>query len=760
MYVAAHPDDENTRLLSYLANEKNFRTAYLSLTRGDGGQNLIGDEQGIRLGIIRTHELFAARRIDGAEQFFSRAYDFGYSKSPEETLNIWGHEEILEDVVKIIRSFKPDIIITRFPTTGEGGHGHHTASAILAGEAFDVAADGNRFKEAGAAWKTKALYWNAFNFGSTNTTRPDQIQTDIGQYNNLLGKSYGEMASQSRSQHKSQGFGVPMQRGRNIEYFKPVKGDTVANLFDLQTRLPSGFAEEVDKIIKGYDPLKPYESLPALVSLRKQFGSRVDAHKKKDLDDLIFNASGIYIDAMADKHLNALGGKLNLKYDVVNRNGLPLTNIEFNLLYSSKKLSAATPNITASVYDSIAIDKPEMISNEPWLPIVAKGRFAGTGYDADNIESVPLQASVRFDLYGETFERKMPVVFKVVDPVEGERLKPVILTYPLTILPGDDILLIGREKTDHKTSLRLVANTDIDEQVTVNTTGALQEKIFEGLFKLKAGEGLSLPFSINAARLKSNSIGFEVLLKRSKASVSDAAVAIKYDHIPEAYYHYPAQIKIIQADVKTGGKSAAYIAGAGDKIVPALQLLGYHVTTLNEQDITAGILKAFDVVVAGVRAYNVHSWLRAKHDILMDYVHNGGTYLVQYNTNNQLGNLNFSIGPYPFVISRMRITDENAKPGFLMPSHDLLNYPNKITEKDFEGWEQERSVYQADKVDKAYDMPLSFADAGEAISSGSLLSANYGKGRFIYTGLVFFRQLPAAVPGAYRLFANLLAKRK
>lgn len=209
LYIAAHPDDENTRLITWLANERLYRTGYLSLTRGDGGQNLIGNEQGIELGLIRTQELLAARRIDGGEQYFSRAYDFGFSKNPEETFTKWPKDSILADVVWMIRRFQPDVIITRFPTTGEGGHGHHTASAILANEAFTAAADPKRFPEQlriVKPWQAKRIMWNAFNFGGPVSDAPGQILTDVGGFNALLGKSYGEIAAESRSQHKSQGF--------------------------------------------------------------------------------------------------------------------------------------------------------------------------------------------------------------------------------------------------------------------------------------------------------------------------------------------------------------------------------------------------------------------------------------------------------------------------------------------------------------------------------------------------------------------------
>ncbi|MCY7291599.1 MAG: PIG-L family deacetylase, partial [Ferruginibacter sp.] len=281
LYVAAHPDDENTRLLGYMANERKFRTGYLSLTRGDGGQNLIGDEQGIDLGLIRTQELLSARRIDGAEQFLTRAFDFGYSKNPEEAMRIWEHDKILADVVWVIRKFKPDVIITRFPTTGEGGHGHHTASAILAGEAFDAAADPNKFKEQlkfVKIWQAKRLLWNTFNFGGNNTTREDQFKIDCGVYNPVLGKSYGEIAAESRSRHKSQGFGVTGQRGKNFEYFTTIKGEKPVN--DLmegvdsaayRTTTATEYFAAVKELIKKYDYSNPKKSVSDLEALSRNY---------------------------------------------------------------------------------------------------------------------------------------------------------------------------------------------------------------------------------------------------------------------------------------------------------------------------------------------------------------------------------------------------------------------------------------------------------------------------------------------------------
>src|SRR5215510_11431605 len=290
LYLAAHPDDENTRLIAYLSKDKLYRTGYLSLTRGDGGQNLIGDEQGIELGLIRTQELLAARRVDGGEQFFTRAFDSGYSKSPEETFTKWDKEKILSDVVWVIRKFQPDVIITRFPTTGEGGHGHHTASAILANEAFTAAADPNRFPEQlkwVKPWKAKRIMWNSFNFGGTNLTSNDQFKFDVGGYNPLLGKSYGEIAAISRSNHKSQGFGASASRGEAFDYFKTTGGPTPVNDLmddvDLTWKKVEGgeaISKQIDKLATSFDLLHPENSVKGLVELHQAINKLPEGYWK------------------------------------------------------------------------------------------------------------------------------------------------------------------------------------------------------------------------------------------------------------------------------------------------------------------------------------------------------------------------------------------------------------------------------------------------------------------------------------------------
>lgn len=779
LYVAAHPDDENTRLLAYLANGKLFRTGYLSLTRGDGGQNLIGDEQGVDLGLIRTQELLSARRIDGAEQFFSRAFDFGYSKSPEEAMRIWGHDKILSDVVWVIRKFRPDIIITRFPTTGEGGHGHHTASAILAGEAFDAAADPTKFpeqlKQGVTVWQAKRLLWNTFSFGSTNTTRADQFTVDCGEYNPILGKSYGEIAAASRSQHKSQGFGATAQRGSVTEYFKTIKGTAPAD--DLMDNVDVSWgrandiilAGDISKIIKKFDVQHPEKSVPALVSLYKKVEQVKDEYWKKQkldaLKELIQNCCGLFLDATTNTQFAVQGDSLKINFVVNNRLGANIKNADvfidndyviFDRLETNKN---SVKDYTMFISPTAAITQPYWLQNP-----MDKGSFNVT--DQQHIgkgQSDPFSVVFSMQIEGTEFKFTKPVRYKHTDPVKAE------LYQPLTILPkielnydADVYLGINNQPVQVGTQVKSNLSTASDITVTKLTSQKISDSNNPYIFKSSAKKSADHETSTFSFTGVNDDYVEEIKLQAQNNGYAyhQYRKTISYDHIPSIVYFHDATAKLSKIDLRTEGNLAGYIPGAGDKIPEALQVMGYKVVTLKQADINATNLKQYDVIVTGVRAYNTNDWMNDVYDELMKYVNEGGVLFVQYNTSNQIGPVKAKISPYPFNISRNRITDEDAKVNFLLPDHPALNYPNKITEKDFEGWIQERSIYHADKIDTAFKKILSMKDPGEKENDGSLIIANYGKGRFIYTGLVFFRELPAAVPGAYRLFANLIANNR
>ncbi len=787
LYVAAHPDDENTRLLAYLANEKQYRTGYLSLTRGDGGQNLIGDEQGIDLGLIRTQELLAARRVDGAEQFFSRAYDFGYSKSPEETMRMWGHDEILSDVVWIIRKFRPDVIICRFPTTGEGGHGHHTASAMLAEEAYDAAADPNRFPEqlskGVTTWQAKRLLWNTFNFGSSNTQREDQFKVDVGAFNPLLGKSYGEMAAQSRSQHKSQGFGVPSQRGTVIEYFKTLKGTApVTDLMDgvdvswnrLTGTQGAALAEvnsTISNIISSYDVQHPEATAAKLLLLQKQLiklqssGQYWAAQKSMDVNNLLVHCLGIYFEATTSSQLHVKGDSIKVNIVLNSRSSNLLQKAAAAVMGANVTFDSIKQNVTYIKTAAAFINETDRETQPYWLENgLEGGRFNVTKQDQIGLpQSAGYIASLRFVIEDVPVVVYQPVNYKFTDPVKGELFQPIQVVNPAFISTTPSLVMVN---TNDKKAVRTVhADLQFNKALKDSSNldyylGDKKITVFQGVLNPVRGDKKRFDIKLpDASAVKATSIVSPVLRNKLLRESQEMTLRkISYDHIPDIYYNYRDVVKIVPVDLKTAGSAVGYIVGAGDKVPEALQQMGYTVTLLKEDDITPESLKRFDAVVTGVRAYNTNEWMNNVYETLMNYVKEGGVLLVQYNTSNQIGPVKAKIAPYPFNISRSRITDETAKVDFIYPDNDLLRYPNSITTDDFNGWVQERSIYHADKIDSNYKAILSMADPGEKADKGALITADYGKGRFMYTGLAFFRELPAGVPGAYRLFANLIAK--
>jgi LmbE family N-acetylglucosaminyl deacetylase len=779
LYIAAHPDDENTRLLAYLANERKFRTGYLSLTRGDGGQNLIGDEQGIDLGLIRTQELLSARRIDGGEQFFSRAFDFGFSKNPEEAMKIWGHDKILADVVWTIRKFKPDVIITRFPTTGEGGHGHHTASAILAGEAFDAAADATKFPEQlkyVTTWQAKRLLWNTFNFGGNNTQREDQFKIDCGVYNPILGKSYGEIAAESRSRHKSQGFGVPAQRGKNIEYFSTIKGEKPVN--DLMDGVDSSASKTpeakeyfslVNDVIKSYDFSAPKNSINKLQTLERaaQQFSFVHASKKTLMQNIIVSCAGVFMEAIAINQLNVIGDSIKLKFSLINRTNVNIDNASVKYFAQNFVLDSLKTNESKEIMASIKIDKEAAVTQPYFLETPMNiGTYNAGLENIGKPQNDLLSANFSMRINGNDYSFNIPIMYKYTDPVKGELYEPIQIVSPAFINVSPNLLIFSSDKKNEKKTVQytIQSNLGLNEKVKFYSTINKESKlIFDSTLSITKTAKGNIATTLNGNDFANNttiSVGGELAAPSMFEHQYTSLKKISYDHIPDIFYNYQDRIKVLKIDLKTIGTTAGYIVGAGDKVPQALEQMGYKVTMLTEKDITTANLKQFDVIITGVRAYNIHAWLSNVHPILMQYIKDGGVLLTQYNTNNQLGPVKANMSPYPFTISRNRITDENASVNFLLPNHPALNYPNKILEKDFDGWIQERSIYNAEKIDSSYKKILNMKDPGEAAQDGSLIVADYGKGKYVYTGLVFFRELPAGVGGAYRLFANLIAKRK
>ncbi|MCC8425073.1 PIG-L family deacetylase [Mucilaginibacter sp. UR6-11] len=780
LYMAAHPDDENTRLLAYLAQEKHYRTGYLSLTRGDGGQNLIGNEQSEILGLIRTQELLAARRVDGAEQFFSRANDFGFSKGPEETLRIWDHEKVLGDAVWVIRKFRPDVIICRFPTTGEGGHGHHTSSAIIAGEAFKAAADPTRFPEQlkyVQTWQVKRLLWNTFNFGTTNTTAPNQFKIDVGVYNPIIGKGYGEVAADSRSNHKTQGFGSAKQRGSLFEYFKTILGEAPVNdLMDgvntTWSRVKGGdvIATDLAGIKKNFDAEHPDNSVPALVALLTKIEQINDTYwrsqKTREIKDLIAACAGLWFESYAMQPYYAVGDSISLVSNLYTANKLKISEYTIstapgyaNSIVDTKGYALApnefwrdtinkgTAKIAAKITQPYWLSKPHDLGTYT----LANDTLAGSPENPD----YP-RVRFGFDWEGRKifFERKL--VYKYVDQAKGEIYAPLVVAPPVTANIANKDYIFSSQKPQ-TVQIKLQSFTKASGSISLKPIAGWKispEKIdFTG--KAKGAEWVE-SFTVVPTDSKPGNSVLQAVVNIGGKEWSMGIQRIAYDHIPAITLFPPAEAKLINIDLKTAGKKIGYIAGAGDVVPEALTQIGYDVHQLTENDITNTDLSVYDAIVTGVRAYNVNPRLVVEQPKLMDYVKNGGNMVVQYNVFSPLV-LN-QVGPYPFRIGNSRVTDENAKVTVIDPQNPVLNYPNKITDADFEGWIQERGLYFVNGIDSHYKTILNMNDPGEAPNPGSLIVGDYGKGRFIYTSLDFFRELPAGVPGAYRLFVNLLSK--
>lgn len=781
LYIAAHPDDENTRLITYLSKDKLYRTGYLSLTRGDGGQNLIGDEQGIELGMIRTQELLSARRVDGGEQFFTRAYDFGYSKNPEETFTKWDKDKILADVVWVIRSFQPDVIINRFPVSGEGGHGHHTASGILANEAFAAAADPARFPEQlkyVSVWQAKRVLWNTFNFGGNNTTREDQFKVDVGGYNPLLGKSYGEIAAESRSQHKSQGFGVPATRGESLEYFRATKGDQPAiDLLDgvdpTWTRIPGGekVTAAIDELVRNFDLLHPENSVEGLVKLDKLMSSLPDGYwktqKKKELMDLLVQCSGLFMDITTTEQFAVQTDSIRFNFAFNNRLGgkIVLESVTIDQFDSSfKRPLEKNRNFNFSKTMAVPADKP--ITQPYWLANKMKeGYFEVTNQlliGQANVHA-SYNAFIQLSVYGESYRMMRPVKYKFTDPVKGELYQPLVVVPPVLVEP-DNTVKITRDKNNFEGTLSLTGKkkgfrtffdgVGKEEPDPVKVQYSPDQLVFE-----EKNKTITVNYSIEANR--DNTYHFAVDANNGRKDLYQVGMKeVKYDHVPHIHYFTMATVRNEKLDLRTYGKKIGYITGAGDKVPEALEQMGFEVVLLGNKELSKNNLNQFDAIITGVRAYNTHDWMNKHYEKLMKYVQEGGNLIVQYNTSSNIGPVKAKIGPQNFTITRTRVTDENATVTLLKPEHPVFNFPNKINDNDFKGWIQERSIYHGSDTSGKFEKLISMADPGEKADEGSLLVMKHGKGWFTYTGIVFFRELPAGVPGAFRLMANLIALNK
>lgn len=779
LYFAAHPDDENTRLIAWLANEKKYRTGYISLTRGDGGQNLIGTEQAEELGLIRTQELLQARRVDGGEQFFARVNDFGFSKTYDETFRIWGREQVLADAVWVIRNFKPDVIITRFPPDERGGHGHHQASAILAIEAFKAAADPSRFPEQlqyAEVWQAKRLLWNAASFARNLPAADNQFSINIGEYNPLLGQSYGEVAAESRSNHKSQGFGSARQRGDIKETFEVLAGDLPQEtLFDgIETSWNRIAGTEniqriVDQLQESFDLLHPEKSVNDLLKLLEEVEQLADhywkAQKSKEIKDLLLACAGIWFEAYASDPKYAIGEDVPVTGSFIVRR--PEVNVSVKAFRPANAADVDSENQQLTVNQLLQLPisfVSDRITQPYWLAqphglgsfTVTNQLNIGHPENQDNPSTL-----VVLDINGKEVNFERPIVYKFTDPVRGEVYQPLVITPAITANLSQKAMVFNGNQPR---TLDVVFTNHENLSAEKQTTATLQlpdgwrvDTPTVTLGFQSRDEEISKRFTIYPASETSLTDSLKIVLQHDdKASFAHAIRQISYDHIPQITWFPPTAVKLNKVATAHSSQRIGYLMGAGDLVPQALRDIGLQVDLLQEQDVISGDLSQYDAIVTGVRLYNVNKRIRYMQPALLRYVAQGGTLVVQYNVNSPL--IQDGLGPYPFKLSRDRVTEEDALVSFVKPASRVLRYPNTITAGDFDGWVQERGLYFVSEADKRYEKPLSMHDEQESPLDGALLVTTYGKGNFIYTSLSFFRQLPAGVPGAYRLFVNLLAK--
>ena len=780
LYLAAHPDDENTNLIALWANGSLYDTAYLSVTRGDGGQNLIGPELRERLGVIRTQELLAARRLDHGHQFFTRAVDFGFSKTSDETLRIWDRDKILADIVWVIRRFRPDVIVTRFSPEDHMTHGHHTASAILAQEAFAAAGDPKRFPEQLAfvkVWRPTRLVWNTSPFFFSNRNQPFDptglASLQAGGYNPLLGKAFTEIAAASLSMHKSQGVGSPPRRGARKEYFKFLQGAPMTSgLFDgvdtTWARIPNSqtIADKVQEVISTFAPADPATSVPKLLELRQALAQSADdwtVAKRSEIDAIIAACLGLHIESSTNNAAVSPGQPLAIKLEAINRSKVPVQLLSVRTPISGETLQLDSPLPSDELVTkemSPTLPKDATYSQPYWL---RKPATIGT-FNVDQQALIglpenppPFPVEVAFQVGGQELHYTVDTKYRTVDPIAGEVRQTLVIAPPVFANLSNPVFVFDDEKSKsvqvHITSLTSAVHGQLKLRAP---TGWRIEPASVPIDLKTADTETSATFTISPPASPTEATLCAIVTVDGR-DYSFAREVIAYPHIGVNTLMPPAEAKIVRADIRKKGNLIGNIPGAGDEIPQSLEQIGYNVKTLTVDEIKAQKLARYDAVVLGVRAYNTQEQIANWQPELLAYVKAGGVVVAQYNTTSELKTK--EIGPFPLEISRDRVTDETAEVRILAPDHPLMNTPNKITPEDFKGWVQERGLYFPNKWDPSWTPILSCNDPGEKPLDGGLLVAKFGKGYFIYTGYSWFRQLPAGVPGAYRLFANMVSLR-
>lgn len=774
LYVAAHPDDENTRLIAWLENSQHIETAYLSLTRGQGGQNLIGDEKGDGLGVIRTYELLEARKLDGGQQFFTRAVDFGYSKSATESFAKWGKEEVLADVVYVIRKFRPHVIITRFPPSRYAGHGHHEASAILAAEAFEMAGNKEAFPEQldrVQPWSPEAMYFNSSSWWRKELEEKTEeelkaekmLRVNIGEFDPLTGMGINEIASLARSKHRCQAFGTNRDRGERFEYLELLKGEWSDDLFDplqgIWSRSPEHKAA-VQQVIDGYDFTDPSANLKALqtnvgpkLAQRSMWAETQDiAWVNQVVNRLKLDMMSVRVEAYAGQDPVVINASYPVDLEVFNGGAASVTvRFDHPSIDTSVTVEAGKRfNWTATFSAPGAVSTPYWLREaHEELYVLQDKAHLGLAELGDEHISFTVKAA------GEVVNGITTLHRRWKDRSVGEIEQPMVFVPQLTLTPSVKSLVVpvGKEvsfmlEMEAHQALKTVQpgfvsvpGWDIEIVDYKNQPQASGQRSMAQV-KVKPGKDAK-PAELQLA----------ATIPGSKAD--QMVTHINYDHIPNKVIHESATVRLVPLDLNAPGGKILYVPGSGDEVDEALELIGYEVDRRPLTGITLDELKQYKAVVTGIRAYNRNENLKVYQPLLMEYVEQGGNMVVMYNTTYDLSIEN--IGPYPLTLSRERVTEEGAEAKLLEKKNAVFNTPNKITATDFEGWVQERGLYFAGAWDEKYTPLIAWRDTGEEKdANGGLLVADHGSGHYFYTGISFFRELPAGVPGAYRLFVNMI----
>lgn len=762
LYVAAHPDDENTRLLAWLARGRHIRTSYLSLTRGDGGQNIIGGEQGAALGLIRTHELLAARSLDGAEQYFARPIDFGFSKNPDETFRQWDKATLVSDVKRIINALRPDVVICRFPKDSMAGHGQHSASAIVTEEAVAAClADPT-------SWKPTRLLFNAFRFGNRSTISDDMFRLQVGEYDPLLGMGYGELAGISRSLHKSQGAGTPQTPGVQPEHFKTLIGTAPQrSLFDgidtTWSRIGrADIGREVDAAIAAFDMLQPHRSVDALLRIRRMIVGIADVYwrtqKLREVDAILLSCIGLTADATVPVATALAGDTMTSTLRITTRAQRAVT-----LALAAWPDGTSRSNVPC-VHDSLlslqvrtTIPAQVPVSEPYWLVNDAKKAFFTLTNEAllgQAVTPPTLVVRLLLAMDGDTIETSVPLSVKRLDPLRGDVIEALRIVPDVSIEP---LLRVVQAKNGRATlSARIRAYAAVRNATLVVLDGTTELATVSNI-AVRATTDTLVSVNVPVRSTATLRLGLRLANAAGRTSTHTRQVmTMAYDHLPTLQFTQPAEVRVVATPIAITAKRIAYVAGAGEYTPEWLRSMGVTVDEVDDETLLkTDQLLAYDAVLVGIRAINVRPSMQFLMPALMRYVEQGGTLVMQYMTTQDMATKD--LGPFPIPLSRARVTEEDAVVTMLQPTHALCTTPNAVTATDFDGWVQERGLYFPEGYDSRYQALFAMHDSGEKAHNGSLLYASYGKGHYIYCALSLFRQIPAGVPGGMKLLANLLS---